>query len=211
MISLLRAWVQSLAGELPQTAWSRQKKKKEKKKKPYLAPTKTCPISVTFSSPPSPHQENGQWEIIHKPSRLIQPPVDPRGGGEGRREEVTFYLIIRRKPLFYLVNVIAPCILITLLAIFVFYLPPDAGKGGGAPAVLLTNSSASSSSPIIQGRFSCQLRPSGVVLKQSYLGFPFKKSLCIWIQVSPPTSSAVSPLLLTSLHLVTSELFPSES
>ncbi|XP_004857477.1 acetylcholine receptor subunit beta isoform X3 [Heterocephalus glaber] len=70
--------------------------------------------------------ENGQWEIIHKPSRLIQPPGDIRGGREGQHQEVTFYLIIRRKPLFYLVNVIAPCILITLLAIFVFYLPPDA-------------------------------------------------------------------------------------
>ncbi|EHB04483.1 Acetylcholine receptor subunit beta [Heterocephalus glaber] len=75
--------------------------------------------------------ENGQWEIIHKPSRLIQPPGDIRGGREGQHQEVTFYLIIRRKPLFYLVNVIAPCILITLLAIFVFYLPPDAGEKMG--------------------------------------------------------------------------------
>ncbi|XP_055450439.1 acetylcholine receptor subunit beta isoform X3 [Psammomys obesus] len=75
--------------------------------------------------------ENGQWEIIHKPSRLIQLPGDPRGGKEGLREEVIFCLIIRRKPLFYLVNVIAPCVLITLLAIFVFYLPPDAGEKMG--------------------------------------------------------------------------------
>lgn len=82
--------------------------------------------------PPPP--ENGQWEIIHKPSRLIQLPGDARGK-EGRREEVVFYLIIRRKPLFYLVNVIVPCVLITLLAIFVFYLPPDAGKRPGAPTL----------------------------------------------------------------------------
>ncbi|XP_075416968.1 acetylcholine receptor subunit beta isoform X1 [Tenrec ecaudatus] len=75
--------------------------------------------------------ENGQWELIHKPSRLIPPVGDPRGGGEGQHQEIAFYLIIRRKPLFYLVNVIAPCILITLLAIFVFYLPPDAGEKMG--------------------------------------------------------------------------------
>lgn len=91
--------------------------------------------------------ENGQWEIIHKPSRLVQPPVDPRRGGEGQRQEVTFYLIIRRKPLFYLVNVIAPCILITLLAIFVFYLPPDAGKGGRGPQPCLFTACTASSSP----------------------------------------------------------------
>ncbi|XP_016286325.1 acetylcholine receptor subunit beta isoform X2 [Monodelphis domestica] len=71
--------------------------------------------------------ENGQWEIIHKSSRL-NGPSGGQGGKEGERHDVTFYLIIRRKPLFYLVNVIIPCVLITLLAIFVFYLPPDAGE-----------------------------------------------------------------------------------
>ncbi|XP_068960116.1 acetylcholine receptor subunit beta isoform X3 [Petaurus breviceps papuanus] len=72
--------------------------------------------------------ENGQWEIIHKSSRLNGPSGEGQGGKEGERQDVTFYLIIRRKPLFYLVNVIIPCVLITLLAIFVFYLPPDAGE-----------------------------------------------------------------------------------
>lgn len=66
--------------------------------------------------------ENGQWELCHRSGRHHAGPS---------HEDVTFYLVIRRKPLFYIVNVLVPCVLITLLAVVVFYLPPDAGAAHG--------------------------------------------------------------------------------
>uniref|UniRef100_A0A8C3L0L0 Neurotransmitter-gated ion-channel transmembrane domain-containing protein n=1 Tax=Chrysolophus pictus TaxID=9089 RepID=A0A8C3L0L0_CHRPC len=55
--------------------------------------------------------ENGQWEIVHGAA------LQHQGLAEGRR-----------KPLFYIINVLVPSVLLTMLAVSTFYLPPDAGE-----------------------------------------------------------------------------------
>lgn len=64
--------------------------------------------------------EGGEWIIKHKASRKVV--------SEDNYEDMVFFLVIERKPLYYVLNIILPCILITIIAIFNFYLPPDAGK-----------------------------------------------------------------------------------
>ncbi|KAM5172064.1 neuronal acetylcholine receptor subunit beta-4 [Mantella aurantiaca] len=65
---------------------------------------------------------SGEWDIIKLPARRTVKPLDPK------YVDVTYDFIIRRKPLFYTINLIIPCILITSLAILVFYLPSDCGQ-----------------------------------------------------------------------------------
>jgi hypothetical protein len=41
---------------------------------------------------------------------------------------VTYTLVVQRKPLFYLFNMVMPCVLITLVALLGFYMPNDSGE-----------------------------------------------------------------------------------
>ncbi|XP_067290738.1 acetylcholine receptor subunit delta [Pseudorasbora parva] len=70
--------------------------------------------------------ENGEWEIVHKPARRNIYKNIPMESN--KHQDITFYLIIRRKPLFYIVNIIIPCVLISFLASLVYYLPADSGE-----------------------------------------------------------------------------------
>ncbi|XP_018418846.1 PREDICTED: acetylcholine receptor subunit delta [Nanorana parkeri] len=70
--------------------------------------------------------ENGEWEIVHIPAKKnIDRSVSPEST---KYQHITFYLIIKRKPLFYIINILAPCVLIALMANLVFYLPADSGE-----------------------------------------------------------------------------------
>ncbi|KAM6149918.1 neuronal acetylcholine receptor subunit beta-4 [Erethizon dorsatum] len=65
---------------------------------------------------------SGEWDIVALPGRRMVDPLDPS------YVDITYDFIIRRKPLFYTINLIVPCVLITSLAILVFYLPSDCGE-----------------------------------------------------------------------------------
>ncbi|XP_072519044.1 neuronal acetylcholine receptor subunit beta-2 [Salminus brasiliensis] len=65
---------------------------------------------------------SGEWDIISLPGRKNEDPNDET------YLDITYDFIIRRKPLFYTINLIIPCVLITSLAILVFYLPSDCGE-----------------------------------------------------------------------------------
>ncbi|XP_061493513.1 acetylcholine receptor subunit delta isoform X2 [Rhineura floridana] len=83
--------------------------------------------------------ENGEWEIIHRPARKNTDPSVPRDSN--RHQDITFYLIIKRKPLFYIINIVTPCILIAFMTILVFHLPAASGeKVSLAISILLAQS-----------------------------------------------------------------------
>jgi nicotinic acetylcholine receptor len=64
---------------------------------------------------------SGTWDIIEVPGKEVD-------FVDANRMELVYTFKIRRKTLFYTVNLIIPTVLISFLSIFVFYLPTDEGE-----------------------------------------------------------------------------------
>ncbi|XP_043281002.1 CHRNA7-FAM7A fusion protein-like isoform X2 [Venturia canescens] len=68
---------------------------------------------------------NGEWDLLGVPGKrneiyyncCPEPYID-----------ITFYVIIRRRTLYYFFNLIVPCVLIASMAVLGFTLPPDSGE-----------------------------------------------------------------------------------
>ncbi|XP_029472513.1 acetylcholine receptor subunit gamma isoform X2 [Rhinatrema bivittatum] len=69
--------------------------------------------------------ENGEWAIKHRPAKkVLNQHLTP---DDVNYQEIVFYLIIQRKPLFYIINIIVPCVLISSIGVLTFFLPAKAG------------------------------------------------------------------------------------
>lgn len=74
----------------------------------------------------SDYWKSGTWDIVEVPACLQS--FNGSKWGTPTESLITYYITIRRKTLFYTVNLILPTVLISFLCILVFYLPAEAGE-----------------------------------------------------------------------------------
>lgn len=65
--------------------------------------------------------ENGEWAIRHRPAKKVINSQYTKD--ELEYQQIVFFLIIQRRPLFYIINIIAPCVLFSSLSLLVYFLP----------------------------------------------------------------------------------------
>jgi len=96
----------------------------------YDAATSGCEGNDLCYSDLGSYVRSGSWDIIAAPSRINQ-----RDSGY---TDISSFFVIRRKTSYYIINLVIPCVVISSLSLFVFYLPPDEGeKLGLVMAILL--------------------------------------------------------------------------
>ncbi|CAH1796315.1 unnamed protein product [Owenia fusiformis] len=70
--------------------------------------------------------ESGEWEIIETNGKRIE--YFYAAHPDLPYPEVHYTIVLRRKPLFYMINVVLPVMLIACLTLLVFWLPADSGE-----------------------------------------------------------------------------------
>ncbi|XP_067928131.1 neuronal acetylcholine receptor subunit alpha-10-like [Watersipora subatra] len=72
------------------------------------------------------YQVNGEWDIVttraHRQEKFYA------CCGDTPYPSIYFTIYMRRKYLFYITNIIAPCVMLSVLISLVFYLPPESGE-----------------------------------------------------------------------------------
>ncbi|KAA0202738.1 hypothetical protein HAZT_HAZT000230 [Hyalella azteca] len=68
---------------------------------------------------------NGEWDLIEL---SMERHVVYYSCCDAPYPDITYTLVLRRRPLFYVFNLILPCVLITGIALLSFYMPSDSGE-----------------------------------------------------------------------------------
>eukprot|EP00094_Tigriopus_californicus_P003578 TCALIF_03441-PA protein Name:"Similar to nAChRbeta2 Acetylcholine receptor subunit beta-like 2 (Drosophila melanogaster)" AED:0.20 eAED:0.20 QI:178/0.77/0.7/1/0.88/0.8/10/0/416 len=100
-------------------------------------------VSVEWDILAVPATRNEEYYTPQRYQEELNPALDENGNalesdaeddlmeGESKSKlltDITFYMTLRRKTLFYTVNLIIPCVGISFLTVLVFYLPSDSGE-----------------------------------------------------------------------------------
>lgn len=72
------------------------------------------------------YMPNGEWELLE--ARMVRNEVFYPCCPEQPFPDITVVLVIRRKTLYYMYNVVMPCMMMSVLTLLVFCLPPDSGE-----------------------------------------------------------------------------------
>ena len=89
--------------------------------------TQRSPVLLIIS-PPFPHQaddaeEHGEWHIVNMERNITETIED-----HGNFSDITVAISLSRRPQFYVMNIIVPCLIIYCLTLFSFCLPCDSGE-----------------------------------------------------------------------------------
>ncbi|XP_013418405.1 neuronal acetylcholine receptor subunit alpha-10-like [Lingula anatina] len=82
-------------------------------------------VNMTEYGDVSNYVANGEWELVALP--VVRHVVTYQCCSEAY-PDVTFYFVMRRRSLYYMFNIMVPCIFIVSIALLTFYLPPESGE-----------------------------------------------------------------------------------